>query len=145
MDTQMHQFWWRWLLVVMIGVIVFALGFIFLPDVMQDFFDKVIFAAPPVTDRFGDEAAHYIKFVNGVLGAVMVGWMTALLPILLRPFRRGEREAWNTVTLSIVIWFVTDSAFSLWMGFPQNAYFNVLFFVLFIIPLAATYRHFYRK
>lgn len=143
MSSQVSVFWWRWLLVVTVGVMLFSLGFIVLPDVMQSLFNWMFFATPQA--RFDAEATHYLKFTYGVLGAVMAGWMTALLSILLRSFCRGEREAWDTITLSLLIWFVIDTPFSLAMGFPQNALFNVLFLVLFAVPLGATYRQFHPK
>jgi uncharacterized membrane protein YhaH (DUF805 family) len=141
-SKQISVFWWRWLLIVTIGVIIFSLGFIFLPDVMQQLFNWMLFSAPNAP--FGEATTHYLKFVYGVLGAVIVGWMVTLLAIIMRPFRRGESESWNTITFSIVIWFVVDTTFSLRMGFPQNAIFNTLFFVLFAIPLGATYKQFHR-
>jgi hypothetical protein len=143
MSSQVSLFWWRWLLSVTVGVMLFSLGFIILPDVMQSLFNWMFFAAPQA--HFDAEATHYLKFTYGVLGAVMVGWMVALLSILLRSFRRGEREAWDTITLSLLIWFVIDTTFSLSMGFPQNALFNVLFLVLFAVPLGVTYRPFHLK
>ncbi len=143
MSNQVSLFWWRWLMLVTVGVLLFSLGFILLPDVMQSLFNWMFFAAPQA--RFDAEATHYLKFTYGVLGAVMAGWMVTLLSILLRSFRRGEREAWDTITLSMLVWFVIDTLFSLSMGFPQNAVFNGLFFVLFAIPLGATYRQFRPK
>lgn len=143
MSSQVSVFWWRWLLLVTIGVFLFGLGFIFLPDVMQGLFNWMFYGVPEA--RFDAEATHYIKFTYGVLGAVMAGWMAALLSILLRSFRRGEREAWDTIALSMVVWFIIDTPFSLSMGFPQNAIFNVLFLVLFAVPLGATYQQFHPK
>jgi hypothetical protein len=142
MSKPISTFWWRWLVLVVNGVILFSLGFIFLPDLMQSLFNGMFFNTTAA--HFGPEATDYLKFVYGVLGAVMLGWMVTLLCVIMRSFRRGEREAWNTVAISIVIWFVIDSTFSLRMGFPQNAVFNVLFLVLFAIPLAAMYKQFVR-
>ena len=53
-----------------------------------------------------------------------------------------SREGWFTITVSVLAWFIPDTAFSLWSGFWQNAVFNTVFVVLFAIPLAATYRAF---
>jgi hypothetical protein len=43
---------------------------------------------------------------------------------------------------SIAVWFLLDSGFSILAGYWQNAVFNVVFFVLFFIPLAATFHRF---
>ncbi|MBC8042814.1 MAG: hypothetical protein IAF08_05140, partial [Rhizobacter sp.] len=76
---------------------------------------------------------------------VIVGWSVALLLTLASSFRRREREGWNTLAASVGIWFTVDSTYSLISGFWQNAVFNVVFFVCFAIPLAATYSHFEKK
>jgi len=55
-------------------------------------------------------------------------------------FARGERLGWRVVAASVLAWFVPDSAFSVWSGFWPNAVLNLLFFVVFALPLAATYR-----
>jgi hypothetical protein len=135
-----NVFWWRWLIVVSVGVILFSLGFIFLPDSIHSLY-SIILNQDMV---FAEEAMHYLRLVYGVLGSVMLGWMIVVLFILLGAFRRGERGAWNAITLSIVIWFVLDSGYSVYTGFVGNAIFNAAFLVLFAIPLAATYRHFQR-
>lgn len=125
------------------GVVLFSLALIFLPGVMQSFFNWMLFSGSRSNASFSDKAVSYLTFVYGVLGAVMIGWMVSFFFILIGPFRRGEREGWQTLTASITIWFVVDSTFSLSAGFFENAIFNILFFVLFIIPLAATYRFFH--
>ena len=142
MNRQLY-FWWYWLIVAACGVIVFSLDMIIAPNlVQQQFFDAMFFSSAQMQTVFSDTAALYILFIYRVLGAVMVGWMISLLFILAGPFRQGQREGWYAVTVSIMVWFLIDSGFSISTGFWQNAVFNVIFFVLFIIPLAATYRRF---
>jgi hypothetical protein len=141
----LNLFWWRWLLVVNTGVLLFGLGFIVVPDLMYNFFDRILFwdAAPKIS--FTTDTISFVKFAYGVLGAVMVGWAVSLFYILLVPFRRREREAWLGVSLSVTVWYVVDSIWSVATGFYENALLNTGFFILFIIPLAATYRHFRAK
>jgi hypothetical protein len=143
MSTQPNLFWQRWLIVVTIGTLLFGLSFMLLPGLMQTFFNLLLFGSPDAGGRFDTEATRYILFTYGILGAVMVGWMIGFLLVLTGPFRRGEQLGWNIITYSMTIWFVIDSAFSLISGFAANAALNVAFFILFAIPLAATYRHFY--
>lgn len=143
MSTSVNLFWWRLLVVITIGVALFGLGFIVLQDVMQGLFNWMFFSTSRLNESFSPEAVGYLKFTFGVLGAVMVGWMVVILRLLLGGFRRGEREAWDTIALSIVIWYVVDTAFSLAMGYPANAVFNTLVFIAFAIPLGATYRQFH--
>lgn len=131
----MSTFWWRWLVVVTIGVAAFGAGMILLLDTIHSLFEVIV--------NMSVEDSRYLYFVNGVLGAVMIGWMVTFLYILYTGFRRGAREAWNTLVLSLVAWFVIDSGFSIVSGFAGNAVFNTAFLILFAVPLAATYRRFY--
>ncbi len=143
MSISVNLFWWRLLVVITIGVALFGLGFIVLQDVMQGLFNWMFFSTSRLNESFSPEAAGYLKFTFGVLGAVMVGWMVVILRLLLGGFRRGEREAWDTIALSMVIWYGVDTAFSLAMGYPANAIFNTLVLIGFAIPLGATYRQFH--
>ena len=138
------QFWQRWLIVVTVGVIVYGFSFILLPDLTQSLFNIIFFSSADASRQFSDQANDYIAFAHGVLGAVMIGWMVALLPILTGTFREGERSSWNAIAFSVLVWYVVDTAFSLYSGVPANALFNTAFLVLFAIPLVATYRHFQR-
>ena len=70
----------------------------------------------------------------------MVGWGVALLLIVRGPLRRDLREGWTIVTVSVLAWFLPDTSFSLISGFGQNAVLNLVFLVLFAVPLIATYR-----
>ncbi len=139
MSNPVSRFWWRWLVAVTCGVLAFGLSLVLLPDVMQRFFNTLIFSSSDAPTTFSDEATRYVTFVCGVLGAVMVGWAVALLYILRVPFRREARSAWYAITLSIGIWFVIDSAFTIYTGYVGNLILNIPFFVLFIIPLFATF------
>jgi len=132
-------FWWRWLVVVTVGVILFGLGMVLAPSFTRSFFGLLLFSSSDRIDAFGGPAVAYITLVHAVLGAMMFGWGIALLFIVLGPFRRGSSEAWLTSTVSLVAWFVPDTLFSLWSGFWQNAALNAVFIVLFAIPLSATY------
>ena len=103
-------------------------------------FSLLVFASPETIDGFGTAPARYVALAHGVLGAVMVGWGAALLMLLFGPFRRGSREAWAMIVVSLALWFVLDTMVSFFAGFWQNAVLNVVLAVLFTVPLSATYR-----
>lgn len=135
-------FWWRWLVVATCAVLVFGLSMVLLPEPTQKLFNYLYLSSPQGSATFGKAAVAYITFLSAVLGAVMFGWSVALLYILLGPFRRRQIEGWRTLAVSLVAWFIPDTAFSLWSGFWQNAVLNTIMLVLFLIPLAATYAMF---
>lgn len=133
------RIWWLWLVVVSGGVVVGGLVMVVAPGLTRRLFSLLVFASPETIDGFGALPARYVVLAHGVLGAVMVGWGAALLLVLFGSFRRGAREAWLTVAISLAGWFVPDTALSLAIGFWQNAVLNVVVAILFAVPLAATY------
>lgn len=139
------KLWQRWLLIVAAGTLLFGLAILALPMQFERFFMWMVYSDLEAMPRFSAEAAAYARFVTGVMAAVIVGWMIPMLYLIVGPFRRGERVAWNMLTVSLLTWFALDSIWSVASGFSENAVFNTIFLLLFAIPLAATYRHFYPK
>lgn len=138
--TAPSRFWQRWLQLTTIGVMAFGIAMVLLPDWVRQGFSWLVYARPLHIDTFGVEATAYVSLVHAVLGAVIFGWGTVLLMIVHGPLRRGRREGWQMLAVSVAVWFIPDTAYSLWSGFWQNALLNLGFAVLFAIPLAATYR-----
>jgi len=134
------SFWFQWLHTVAIGVAIFGLALVLAPRLSCEGFSLLVYADPSRIAAFGSEAVAYIALAHAVLGAVMFGWGVALLIVIRGPFRRGEREGWLIIAVSVGAWFAPDTVFSLWSGFGQNVVLNVVFAVLFAVPLAATYR-----
>ena len=135
-------FWSRWLAVCSAIVLLFGAALVFVAGPMQALFESLYFT-PNTGTTLDVDAVAYTTFFQGVLGAVMMGWSVVLLYLARGPFRRGESSAWNTFALSLAVWFVADVAWSLWTGYWQNALLNAGLFVLFAIPLAATYGRFH--
>ncbi|MBI3896921.1 MAG: hypothetical protein HY308_01335 [Gammaproteobacteria bacterium] len=133
-------FWWRWLIVVTVGVLLLGIGMVLAPTLTLQSFGLLVFSSAQGITGFETTAVSYITLVHAVLGATLFGWGAALLIVLLGPFRRGSKEGWFMVAASLLAWFVPDTAFSLWSGFWQNAVLNSVFAIAFAIPLAATYR-----
>jgi hypothetical protein len=137
-----ERFWRRWLTAASIVVILFGLSMVLAPGPLKKFFAILLYSSPGALDAFTAPAVSYIALAHAVLGSVMFGWGIALLLILFGPFRRGAREGWRMLAISLAAWFVPDTAFSLWSGFWRNAVLNAALAVLFAVPLAATYRVF---
>jgi hypothetical protein len=137
--TAQFKFWQRCLIVVLLAWMAFSLALVVAPSLTRQFFGLLIYASPDTIATFGSTAVAYISLVHAVLGAVMFGWATALLCVVMRPFKLRSFQAWLTLVVSLTAWFIPDTAYSLWSGFWQNAAFNMVFIVLFAIPLMATY------
>lgn len=121
----------------------FGLFMVFAPALTRRGFGLIIYASAEYVESFGADAVTYISLAHAVLGAVMFGWGVVLFMLVRGPFARGEREGWYIIAISMLAWFIPDMAYSLWAGFWQNAILNLVFAVLFAVPLAATYPVFF--
>ena len=135
-----HRFWDGWLITVTAGIIAFSVSLVALPQLSQTLFDNLFARQLATHQPLEPSAADYVRFVYGVLGAVMIGWMVSLLFLIAGPFRERTRFGWCAVTFSVLVWFVIDSSFSIWVGFWENAAFNTGFLFLFAPPIIATGR-----
>lgn len=125
------------MLVVVIGVTLYALGLVFFGLALGDqIFDRLGFG-PDDGEIVGEAPRQYLQLVYGILGAVIVGWMTTVGAIVLGPLRRREPWAWPAVATASVVWFALDTGLSLVLGFVGHGLFNVGFAVALAVPLAA--------
>ncbi len=139
-STGASGFWLTWLAVVTVGVIAFGLLLVVAPGMGRQGFSLLVFSSADRTSEFGSEAASYIELAHAVMGSVMVGWGAALLLVLRGPMRRNLPEGLKIFAVSLLVWFIPDTTFSIASGFWQNAILNLVFAILFLIPLTALYR-----
>jgi hypothetical protein len=79
--------------------------------------DQALFAGqtPP-------EVVQFRRFILGPFGATTAAYFLLLFLVLRSPFQRREPWAYRAVVASLALWFMVDSAASVWHG----AVFNVL-------------------
>jgi hypothetical protein len=144
MSTQKSfSFWQVWLVCATAIVMLFGLSMVLLPGLIQQFFSLALYGTSLKLASFDGPALGYITLLHGVLGATMFGWGAALMSILFTSFRQGQMAGWWGLALSITAWFIPDTLFSISTGFWQNAGLNTGFLLLYLLPLAATYRAFH--
>ncbi len=119
------------------GLVLFGLILVVMPGFTLQGFSLLVYGSTAHLSTFGPEAVAYISLVHAVLGAVMFGWGVLFMFLALGPIRRGSLDAWRMFAVSLVAWFIPDTAFSLLSGFWQNAVLNVGFALMFAIPLIA--------
>lgn len=129
--------WWRILIVVIVILMIFGLVLVLLPDLTLKAFSLLMYSSARYLDSFGVEATSYIRLAHAVLGAVMFGWAVLLLFVALGPLRRGSHDSWRMFVVSLIAWYVPDTAFSLFSGYWPNAALNTLLAALFAVPLIA--------
>lgn len=130
-------FWIAWLKVATAGVALFGLSLVLFPSAARQAFSWMLYADPARIDGFGAEAVRYVSLVHAVIGGVLVGWGAALFLLVRSLLARGSRLAWNVIALSVGLWFVPDTLYSLLSGYWQNAVLNALFLASFAVPLFA--------
>ncbi|MFM9863137.1 MAG: hypothetical protein ACKVRO_05980 [Micropepsaceae bacterium] len=144
MTNGVSAFWCNWLIAVAAAVSLFSALLLFAPAVGQQIFDAIYFFTLEPQPLPAERETNYLRFTNGVLGAVMIGWMCLIAVVANGPFRRGEAWAWTAIAASIGAWFVTDTTFSLARGVTGNALFNTAVVVAFAVPLLASRASFRR-
>ena len=128
--------WDRLLMLVVVAVAVYAIGLVVAGLWLGDtVFNTLGFG--PEDGNVVDTQREYVRLVYGILGAVIVGWMTTIGFIAFGPLRRREAWAWWALVASALIWFVLDTGLSLLLGFVGHALFNLVFAVGLAVPLAA--------
>lgn len=86
-------------------------------------------------------AAPETRLLCAIIGGVMAGWGLMMWLVTTRLYPRDPALARMLILTGIGTWFVIDCAGSLVAGAPLNVLFNVVFLLLFVIPLRHAPRH----
>ena len=78
------------------------------------------------------------RLLAAIGGGVMLGWGATLWLLVRLLFAREPAAVKTIIMTGITVWFVTDSAASILAGAPVNAVLNVVFLLLFALPLRGT-------
>ncbi len=78
--------------------------------------------------------------LNAVLGGVMAGWAALMYLVVAHMHDTGNHELGRPLLVSVVVWFVIDSAGSLVAGLPGNVVLNAGFLAMFVPPLVLLLR-----
>ena len=142
MNKAALQFWSR--LIQLAAAVVLALSAVLMlaPSLGEAFFHLVYFQQPASPVAVPIEIQGYLRFANGIIGAVMAGWMMVIIMLARGPFRAGERFAWNAIAWPLLGWYVIDTAFSAAHGVWGNVLLNTGTALMFGVPLLASRRHF---
>lgn len=135
-------FWINWLTYTAEFTVLFGLFMVLAPGLTQQAFGLLVFQDAAQFSAFDSQATAYIELAHAVMGSVMVGW-GALIFMLVRKLNvKDAKETCHMITISVLLWYVPDTAFSLYSGFWQNAVLNTSFAVLYAVPLMALRKHF---
>jgi hypothetical protein len=136
------RFWSVWLQAAAAVMMALSAVLLLAPSLGLVIFSTVYFLQPEFPAPAPKEVVAYIRFTHGVLGAVMLGWMVAVIALARGPFVAGQRHAWNTIAVSVGAWFLTDTSHSIWHGVWGNVALNVATIVMFAVPMIGSRKHF---
>ena len=144
---------WPWIWGIIVSILVILGGGLFfigsiveLPglEIMgEETYDPIV-GSGTFEDMSNDQRQHH-DWIVGVLGTTMIGWGLLSVFVIwhgLRPWIQEEypddrQWAWQALVVSYLFWFVTDTGISALNEVWFNVVFNIIIFVLLIIPLTA--------
>ncbi len=135
------RFWSRMIQGAAAVVLALSAVLMLAPPLGETFFHLVYFQQPASPVPVPAEIQGYLRFANGIIGAVMAGWMMAVIVLARGPFRAGERFAWNAIAWPLLGWCVIDTTFSIAHGVWGNVLLNTGTALMFGVPLLASRRH----
>jgi len=138
------RFWYRWLFVAVASMVGLGALLVLADTRWMPWYPGAMAGALFGAEALPAEGGTYHRFMNAVLGATIISWAVVLLFVLRGPFLARERWAFGCVAVSLLSWFVPDTAASLLHGAWPNALFNLGALVLLGTPLPFLWRAFPR-
>jgi hypothetical protein len=136
--------WSRLLQAAALVVLGLSAALLLAPALGEAIFNVVYYQQPGSPVPVAPETQGYVRFANGIIGAVMTGWMLVILLLARGPFLAGERLGWQAIAWPLAGWYLVDTTFSIAHGVWGNVLLNTGTAVMFGIPLLASRRHFAR-
>jgi hypothetical protein len=125
-----------------LAVLFFGITLIIAPSAGEWIFNRVYYGQPVRPADVSGPALEYIRFANGIIGAVMIGWMICIIMIARGPFMSADPYAWKLIALPLAVWFLVDTGFSITHGIWGNVALNAAVGLMFGIPRLLSHRHF---
>jgi hypothetical protein len=134
--TDFHRSWlnlWAWGVIAFGAILaLFAFPATELPSRL--FYDLI-------QNPVADQPDRHFRFAMGLMGCISMGWgLTMLTCFKAVAMLEGEQAhtIWRGFTFAALFWFVTDSAASIYTGFPLNAVSNAVLTGLYLIPVLSS-------
>lgn len=134
--------WSRLIQAASVIILVLSAALMLAPSLGESLFYLVYFQQSNSPVAVPEEVRGYIRFANGIIGAVMAGWMLTIILLARGPFMTRERYAWQAIAWPLVGWYLIDTCFSVAHGVWSNVLLNTATAVMFGIPLIGSRRLF---
>ena len=137
------SFWQKWLFAVAVLITIFGVIMVFVSGTpLFDLFNRQIDPVFWGVNAVDASAKQFQQWVYGVLGATMAGWGIFIASVARYPFRKKERWAWNCIAFGLVVWFILDTSLSYYHKVYFNVVFNMVLFILAMLPVIFTRKDF---
>lgn len=133
MSQTFHKFW-----LMVTAVTIGAFGPIFFLGTMDSTLEPARFTLDLLNwplDGSSTYASHDTKMLSALAGGFLVGWGVMVACLRGWIYDLAPEAVRKTVVVSVLAWFVLDSAGSVASGATSNALFNVFFLLLAVGPL----------
>lgn len=129
----MNTLWTRWAAVWAAGLTVFGLILAGAAHPATDGLTRAVYALVGPNHALSFEPT--LRFSIALMGAVSIGWGATILLLALDKETSRSAAVWRCVTCGFAVWFVIDSALSIYTGFALNALSNLLLVLAGALPL----------
>ena len=79
--------------------------------------------------------AEAARILSAITGGVLAGWAAMIWLVATELYPANPTLGRRIILTSVSIWFVIDSTMSVAAGAPLNAFFNVGFLLIFVLPV----------
>jgi hypothetical protein len=80
------------------------------------------------------------RLLSAIGGGLTMGWGVMIYLVAAKLYRREPELARSIILASVVTWFLVDSIGSVVAGAPANVIINLVFLLMFVVPLYVTSR-----
>jgi len=141
----MIEFWRRYLIAMGIVFEMTGLAFAFFQDfVAVRILTDAVAAQIVGAGLISESGSALVSLYLGLVGAVTVFMGSVIVTLALGPFKHCAPWAWLTLAVSLAGWYAVDTLVAALAGATVLIGFNTAVLVLVTLPLAATWRLFFR-
>lgn len=140
-NTDKLAFWSNATTAAGFAVVLFSIAMLVPPRPSVAYFNFIIYGSTSYPEGVAAEGDRYLTFIYGVLGSVMIGWLTLIILLARSLKRTASRSVASAMVLSTLLWFAADSTLSIVLGYWQNAASNGLFLGLLLPLMVQVRRH----
>lgn len=130
-NPALPAFWLGWLTFTSLATVVFGLFMVLAPGLTKQGFGLMIYQNASQFSLFDPQASKLFELAHAVMGSVMAGWGALMFMLVRRLPTSDVADTLNMLSVSLLVWFVPDTTFSLYSGFWQNAVLNASFALMY--------------